>query len=262
MERRPWCWYCGDSDFDEEKRLILHQKEMHFKCPYCNKKCNTTRELSVHADKYHKQTIYTVPNSIKGRRSMDIKIFGMEGIPEADMKRYITEELTELTGEEQLAQHQAMMQNVPTAGQSFSYSGYNSQQNMPSLIPHQHSQFYQRPGVNLAQTYLLIRPGQIPEQCRHPISGVSQPPGGQIQPSTTGTSAIYSNNNIAPASQIYSVGILPSDPSETSTNETALYSATQETSARTGLPNIELIYRDNEVSMEEKRAELEKYRYD
>ena len=92
----------------------------------------------------------------------------MEGIPQADMiahmhaletdqptKKIKTEEPVELSSEEikkQLAQHQAMMQNNPT-GQPFPYSGYTTQQNMASLMPHQYSQFYQRPGVNPAQTY-------------------------------------------------------------------------------------------------------------
>ncbi|CAI2177681.1 7211_t:CDS:2 [Funneliformis geosporum] len=290
---RPWCWYC-ERDFDDEKVLILHQKAKHFKCPHCSKKLNTAGGMAVHVDQVHKEKIDTVPNAVKGRESMDIEIFGMVGIPQADMKafetnhpplkRVKTEEVLELSGEEikkQLAQHQAMMQNVPTAGQSFPYSGYTAQQNISSLIPHQYSQFYQRPGVNLAQTYLPIspyRPSQVPEQWRPPLSSVSQPSygitqppyGGQIQPSTTGTSAIYSNNNIAPTSQIYSpklnVGILPSAPSagEATTNETDINNATQSTSIPTAqkpLLKILLVYKDNEVSMEEKRAELEKYRY-
>ncbi|CAI2175260.1 8945_t:CDS:2 [Funneliformis geosporum] len=53
MERRPWCWYCGESDFYDEKSLIQHQKEMHFQCPHCKKKCNMACELAVHAKKHH-----------------------------------------------------------------------------------------------------------------------------------------------------------------------------------------------------------------
>ncbi|CAG8491396.1 13862_t:CDS:2 [Funneliformis caledonium] len=303
---RPWCWYC-ERDFEDEKVLIQHQKAKHFKCPHCNKKLNTAGGMVVHVAQVHKETIDTVPNALKGRESTDVEIFGMEGIPQADMiahmhaletnqpsKRIKTEEPMDLSSEEikkQLAQHQAMMQNNPTAGQSFPYSGYTAQQNMASLMPHQYSQFYQRPGVNSAQTYSPVapyRPGQIPGQSlisgqpwRPPVSGVSQPLygttqppyGGQIQPATTGQSAIYPPrpaNSVAPASQIYSqvpnAGMPPSVPSvgETTTNETALNNAAQSNSQLTSqktVPKVVLVYSDNEVSMEEKRAELEKYRY-
>ncbi|PKK76326.1 hypothetical protein RhiirC2_734470 [Rhizophagus irregularis] len=301
---RPWCWYC-ERDFEDEKVLIQHQKAKHFKCPHCNKKLNTAGGMVVHVAQVHKETIDTVPNALKGRESTDVEIFGMEGIPQADMiahmhaletdqptKKIKTEEPMELSSEEikkQLAQHQAMMQNSSTTGQPFSYSSYSTtQQNMPSLMPHQYSQFYQRPGVNSGQTYSPVtpyRPNQIPGQSlpvipgqpwRPSVSGVSQPLYGQIQPATTGQSAIYPSrpaNSVASASQIYPQvphatvsGMSPSVPSvgdtmtsnETTTN--IIQSTTQQTAQKT-VPKVVLVYSDNEVSMEEKRAELEKYRY-
>ncbi|CAB5195734.1 unnamed protein product [Rhizophagus irregularis] len=261
--------------------------------------------MVVHVAQVHKETIDTVPNALKGRESTDVEIFGMEGIPQADMiahmhaletdqptKKIKTEEPMELSSEEikkQLAQHQAMMQNSSTTGQPFSYSSYSTtQQNMPSLMPHQYSQFYQRPGVNSGQTYSPVtpyRPNQIPGQSlpvipgqpwRPSVSGVSQPLYGQIQPATTGQSAIYPSrpaNSVASASQIYPQvphatvsGMSPSVPSvgdtmtsnETTTN--IIQSNTQQTAQKT-VPKVVLVYSDNEVSMEEKRAELEKYRY-
>lgn len=38
--------------------------------------------------KVHKETIDKVPNSIPGRTSTEIEIYGIEGIPEADMKAH------------------------------------------------------------------------------------------------------------------------------------------------------------------------------
>lgn len=38
--------------------------------------------------KVHKETIDKVPNSIPGRTSVEIEIYGIEGIPEADMKAH------------------------------------------------------------------------------------------------------------------------------------------------------------------------------
>ncbi|CAB4417427.1 unnamed protein product [Rhizophagus irregularis] len=257
--------------------------------------------MVVHVAQVHKETIDTVPNALKGRESTDVEIFGMEGIPQADMiahmhaletdqptKKIKTEEPMELSSEEikkQLAQHQAMMQNSSTTGQPFSYSSYSTtQQNMPSLMPHQYSQFYQRPGVNSGQTYSPVtpyRPNQIPGQSlpvipgqpwRPSVSGVSQPLYGQIQPATTGQSAIYPSrpaNSVASASQIYPQvphatvsGMSPSVPSvgDTMTSNETTTNIIQSTTQKT-VPKVVLVYSDNEVSMEEKRAELEKYRY-
>ncbi|GES74254.1 protein SUPPRESSOR OF FRI 4 isoform X2 [Rhizophagus clarus] len=301
---RPWCWYC-ERDFEDEKVLIQHQKAKHFKCPHCNKKLNTAGGMVVHVAQVHKETIDTVPNALKGRESTDVEIFGMEGIPQADMiahmhaletdqptKKIKTEEPMELSSEEikkQLAQHQAMMQNSSTTGQPYPYSGYSTtQQNMPSLMPHQYSQFYQRPGANSAQTYSPVapyRPNQIPGQSlpvipgqpwRPPVSGVSQSLYGQIQPATTGQSAIYPSrptNSVSSASQIYPQvphatvpGMSPSVPSVgdtmvTNDSTTNIIQSTIQQTAQKTVPKVVLVYSDNEVSMEEKRAELEKYRY-
>ncbi|CAG8763303.1 2417_t:CDS:2, partial [Funneliformis caledonium] len=171
-----------------------------------------------------------VSNALKGRESTKVEIFGMEGIPQADMiahmraiennqpsKRVKVEEPMELSSEEikkRLAQHQAMMKINSKDGQSFLHSGYTVQQHMASLIPHQYSKFYQSPGVTSAQIYLPdspYQPGKVPGQSLPwslPVSGVSQPPyRRQIQSTTMRQSAVYPLllvNNIAPASQIYS----------------------------------------------------------
>ena len=36
----------------------------------------------------HKETIDKVPNAIPGRTSIELEIYGMEGIPEADSKEH------------------------------------------------------------------------------------------------------------------------------------------------------------------------------
>ncbi|XP_029179856.1 BUB3-interacting and GLEBS motif-containing protein ZNF207-like [Acropora millepora] len=82
---KPWCWYCN-RDFDEEKILIQHQKAKHFKCPICHKKLYTGPGLAIHCMQVHKETISTIPNSIPNRGDPEVEIYGMEGIPEKDMK--------------------------------------------------------------------------------------------------------------------------------------------------------------------------------
>ena len=79
-------WRYCNRDFDEEKILIQHQKAKHFKCPICHKKLYTGPGLAIHCMQVHKETISTIPNSIPNRGDPEIEIYGMEGIPEKDMK--------------------------------------------------------------------------------------------------------------------------------------------------------------------------------
>lgn len=84
---KPWCWYCN-REFEDEKILIQHQKAKHFKCHICHKKLYTGPGLSIHCMQVHKETIDKVPNSLPNRSNVDIEIYGMEGIPSADLKEH------------------------------------------------------------------------------------------------------------------------------------------------------------------------------
>nr|CAH0101030.1 unnamed protein product [Daphnia galeata] len=82
---KPWCWYCN-RDFDDEKILLQHQKAKHFKCHICHKKLYTGPGLSIHCMQVHKETLDRVPNSLPNRGNIEIEIYGMEGIPESDIR--------------------------------------------------------------------------------------------------------------------------------------------------------------------------------
>ncbi|XP_054160280.1 BUB3-interacting and GLEBS motif-containing protein ZNF207-like [Oppia nitens] len=84
---KPWCWYCN-REFDDEKILIQHQKAKHFKCHICHKKLYTGPGLAIHCMQVHKETIDKIPNALPNRNNVDIEIYGMEGIPEADIKEH------------------------------------------------------------------------------------------------------------------------------------------------------------------------------
>ncbi|XP_076261598.1 BUB3-interacting and GLEBS motif-containing protein ZNF207-like isoform X3 [Rhynchophorus ferrugineus] len=86
-QSKPWCWYCN-REFEDEKILIQHQKAKHFKCHICHKKLYTGPGLSIHCMQVHKETIDKVPNSLPNRSNVDIEIYGMEGIPAADLKEH------------------------------------------------------------------------------------------------------------------------------------------------------------------------------
>ncbi|KAL4780892.1 hypothetical protein BJX76DRAFT_31959 [Aspergillus varians] len=78
---RPWCYYC-ERDFDDLKILISHQKAKHFKCERCGRRLNTAGGLSVHMSQVHKEQLTAVDNALSNRSSLDVEIFGMEGVPE------------------------------------------------------------------------------------------------------------------------------------------------------------------------------------
>ncbi|KAL4887944.1 hypothetical protein BDV59DRAFT_189703 [Aspergillus ambiguus] len=78
---RPWCYYC-ERDFDDLKILISHQKAKHFKCERCGRRLNTAGGLSVHMSQVHKEQLSSVDNALPNRSSLDVEIFGMEGVPE------------------------------------------------------------------------------------------------------------------------------------------------------------------------------------
>ncbi|CAG8521743.1 2496_t:CDS:2 [Racocetra fulgida] len=276
--------YC-ERDFEDEKVLIQHQKAKHFKCPHCNKKLNTAE-------------------------STDVEIFGMEGIPHSDMlahvqalesgqpsKKIKTEDPVEISSEElkkQLAQHQAMMQGNPQGAYSFS-PGYTipQQQSLSSLMPHQYSQFYQRPILNQAPYPQPVPP--VPGQPWRP-TGTSAPLLGTTQPFFGATSSNNSQSSIfpprpantgAPASSLYQAQLIPTSGQQyppynngQSANSLTQYQQTLPNSAvipsvgesgtqvdsmgdqsitqqstQKSQQKVTLIYSDNEISMEEKRAE-------
>ncbi|KAI5851418.1 hypothetical protein DFP73DRAFT_154124 [Morchella snyderi] len=81
---RPWCYYC-ERDFDDLKILIAHQKAKHYKCEKCGRRLNTAGGLRVHMEQVHKEQLEAVDNAIPGRESIDLEIFGTEGIPESEV---------------------------------------------------------------------------------------------------------------------------------------------------------------------------------
>uniref|UniRef100_A0A1I7WMH7 BED-type domain-containing protein n=1 Tax=Heterorhabditis bacteriophora TaxID=37862 RepID=A0A1I7WMH7_HETBA len=77
---KPWCWYCN-REFDDDKVLIQHQKAKHFKCHICHKKLFSGPGLSIHCMQVHKETIDKIPGAVPGRDSVQMEIYGMQGIP-------------------------------------------------------------------------------------------------------------------------------------------------------------------------------------
>lgn len=84
-----WCWYC-DREFEDEKVLLLHQRARHYKCQFCPRKLNTAGGLTVHLRQVHKAEPSIIANALPGRESFEIEIYGMVGIPQADLEEWLS----------------------------------------------------------------------------------------------------------------------------------------------------------------------------
>ncbi|PWY97953.1 hypothetical protein BCV70DRAFT_165920 [Testicularia cyperi] len=82
-----WCWYC-DREFEDEKVLLQHQKSKHYRCPLCPRRLNTAGGLAVHLTQVHKAEPGKIENTLPGRDSFEIEIYGMAGIPEKDLEEW------------------------------------------------------------------------------------------------------------------------------------------------------------------------------
>ncbi|KAI3622999.1 hypothetical protein CBS14141_004332 [Malassezia furfur] len=102
-----WCWYC-DREFEDEKVLIQHQKARHFKCHLCPRRLNTAGGLAVHLGQVHKAEPTALENTLPGRSSFEIEIYGMVGVPEPDLREWMARK-----GARQAQQNPQTQQHAP-----------------------------------------------------------------------------------------------------------------------------------------------------
>lgn len=121
---KPWCWYCN-REFDDDKILVQHQRAKHFKCPFCHKKLYSGPGLTVHCVQVHKETLDKIPEALPNRNSVDIDIYGMQGIPEEDIREH--ERLKR--GDDGHSQDSHKQQQIKTRSQANVHpTGFNSMQ--------------------------------------------------------------------------------------------------------------------------------------
>jgi len=219
-QSKPWCWYCN-REFDDEKILIQHQKAKHFKCHICHKKLYTGPGLSIHCMQVHKNTIDKVPNALPNRSNIEIEIYGMEGIPDQDLKEH--------------------------ERQRGSVAGDDDDDNGPM--------------AKIAKTELgTSSPGMVAGAGVRPTYAVPGAPWNSSVPGVAGPSpVIYSGQPTGPNGQPSGRPLFPSaagkstfpaygDPSE---KKPALIATTSATSR--------IIHPPEDISLEERRASMPKY---
>ncbi|KAL4871630.1 hypothetical protein BDV12DRAFT_25292 [Aspergillus spectabilis] len=114
---QPFCYYCN-KEFIDLKVLISHQKAKHFKCERCGRRLNTAGGLSVHMSQVHKEQLTSVDNALPGRSSLDVEIFGMEGVPEDVIQSHNQRVIAQFQQAE--AERQAVTGNPPSGASNSS----------------------------------------------------------------------------------------------------------------------------------------------
>ncbi|CAH8821800.1 unnamed protein product [Trichobilharzia szidati] len=237
---KPWCWYCN-REFDDEKILIQHQKAKHFKCPYCHRKLFTGPGLSIHCNQVHKEKLDKIPNALPNRTSTVIDIYGMSGIPEVDIIEHERQKFG-YEGEEEPPEKMAKEdESVPFYPPPPIHPPLPFMSNLcPPVPPFSHMGLH---GVPLPPHMNSIPYVPPPPPPPPPIPAPPQPatPNEEQSPPTTpkATFPAYSspsNNAKTPVSKV------------------------QKPAPGTNGAVIELVHPEDDLSLEEIRAELPKYK--
>jgi hypothetical protein len=260
-QTKPWCWYCN-REFEDEKILLQHQKAKHFKCHICHKKLYTGPGLQIHSIQVHKENIDKVPNAIKGRDNIEIEIYGMEGIPEQDLRQH--EKRLSGNDKDEPDSTDTMKVPPPLGMPPMPHLGMMA---APPMMP---MAFTGMP-FGMTPMSLPMMSVSMMTQLRPPMP---------MHPPTAGNSANHlPSNSITAGGPTPTKPLFPSGATETnndtnsSSNMTAMASAMSNFSAtNTGsLPGnkskIEpaggtgkIIHPDDDISLEEFRASLPKYK--
>ncbi|CEQ41902.1 SPOSA6832_03653 [Sporobolomyces salmonicolor] len=276
LEALAWCWYC-DRTFEDQRVLLSHQKAKHFRCPMCPRRLNTAGGLAVHLDQVHKVGTDKIENALPGRESFDIEIYGMEGVPAPDLAawkkrqaeesglpnpdeqrakkpRYAQIALTPAEAKAQLAAHRALMGLQPASAPAAMPdagaippvpSPYGFIPPPPGFIPPPGGLPFPPPGG----LPFHLPPGIPPPPGLVPPPGFPLPPGGLPFPP-----GIPPPGFVPPPFTGAPAGPAPSRGAPEVVKEKV------PSSSITLKPGTLLVYGDNDVSPEEKRARLLQYR--
>lgn len=261
-QTKPWCWYCN-REFDDDKILLQHQKAKHFKCHICHKKLYTGPGLQIHTIQVHKENIEKVPNAIKGRDSIEIEIYGMEGIPEEDLR----EHEKRLAGKDKDDSDTTPVTPTATATPNVGVPPPMPPMGMMAAPPMMPMAFTGLP-FGVPPMPLPMMPVQMMAQLRPPMP--------MMPPVPVNPSAVLQSNPVISAAPTTSKPLFPSgtvdangDP-HAAMNNSASGLNNFSGSSMTNRPKIEpiagaagtakIIHPDEDISLEEFRASLPKYK--
>ncbi|CAF3981847.1 unnamed protein product [Rotaria magnacalcarata] len=243
-QTKPWCWYCN-REFDDEKILLQHQKAKHFKCHLCHKKLYTGPGLQIHSIQVHKENIDKVPNAIKGRENIEIEIYGMEGIPEEDLRSHEKR----LAGKDKDETDNTDTTQVST---SLSLPPMPSISMMPMTFPGMPFGMTSMPLPMMPPVPMMtaLRPPMVPSATL--LQSASTKP---LFPSGA-TDTSHDTNSTSNLTTMASAAAAISNLSTTTSNSLPGNKGKIEPIAGTG----KIIHPDDDISLEEFRASLPKYK--
>eukprot|EP01041_Mallomonas_annulata_P010665 gene10665-22258_t len=278
-EEKPeiWCFYC-ERKFEDEKVLIQHQKAKHFKCHLCSKKLSTAGGLVVHVIQVHKETIKSIPNAMPERESVDFEIYGMEGIPEEFLSDSAKKQKVAPPPQTAAAYAAAAARAIMPQGGMGTFPNQQGAQlpygQYPGNVPMQYGQqnFSPRPMVGNMLPY-PHQPGMMSQQY---MPTMHMDMNTRPQPSAMNPQYMMGHNPpprpppcpmFAPPLQPFNMMPPPlgfNSPPPTSApiphvmpTATATITQPDVTSGQ----DFKLVYADDNVSMEEQRAELPRYKF-
>lgn len=268
------CWYC-ERKFEDEKVLVAHQKAKHFKCHVCHKKLTTAGGMVVHVFQVHKENITKVPNAKPGRDSVKYEIYGMEGIPDEeggggdDDENPNKRPRLDASGMPPPLLPTPMYPGQTFPGAPTQYSGYPGYASGPwtpgatGMLPppaHIPPQYSTGPPPGSLPPGALppgvppSAPSSAPGRPLFPIQNQGPPGYGPPGAAPPGAFPAYSNPPPAQSNPQQPQPLLPHPHSQPSPYGVAPLQPPQ--------ADAYLVYDDETMSVEEKRAELERYRYD
>ncbi|CAG2108968.1 unnamed protein product [Medioppia subpectinata] len=285
---KPWCWYCN-REFDDEKILIQHQKAKHFKCHICHKKLYTGPGLAIHCMQVHKETIDKIPNALPNRNNVDIEIYGMEGIPDGDVKEHEKSKGFEFKPQTESKPPPTAITSPPVAPMipmpgiaNAPLSGLMSMPSMPFGLPQNHQHFANfaanmsaphssHPSMGPFGVAVPPPPSLVPPHTLMSRSGPSGLPHKPLFPSVSSTST--ANHSSIVGTDFRPLGFsLNSGPNNAyMTANTNSNNATVSASAIISRPassamigtssgTTRIIHPEEDISLEELRARQNKYK--
>uniref|UniRef100_A0A7S0ZLN0 C2H2-type domain-containing protein n=1 Tax=Timspurckia oligopyrenoides TaxID=708627 RepID=A0A7S0ZLN0_9RHOD len=259
-EERIFCWYC-DRTFQDERVLIIHQKEKHFRCPQCSKKLHSLNGLCNHSQFIHRITITNIPHALSERDDTSVNVIGMSGIPE-DPKQ-ATKEPQIQTENNNNAPQIPPLQSIPSLPVTPLPHGMPYWNPFPNTFPNIFPQFPPNPYMISPQQMPSQPPNQLfpgtnPLPIPSPFGYSSYPYSSQPNSYTAAAISANSTGTRSEVNQIHSAATGVSIPENTSKEE-------DENTDRKKIeiqskPVVTLVFDSVDISMEEKRAALLKYR--
>lgn len=281
-KQRIFCYYC-ERNFGTEQTLLSHQKEKHLRCPSCNKRMISISGLVIHSQQVHNVTVNSVPNAMEGRTNVAVDVVGMNGIPASyyAQQTYSTAKVPRLHGNNSAGtyaaqQYYAAPNTTPYVnayagaqsyagayGQTLAYgngqvygTGYPALNYGYAARPHTDPYYAQAARASATQhpivTPQATTPSTAPLHTKQPLSGASA--GTSVSPTVVSkpmTSSAPVSYAAAPTTSTAALSHA-SGPKIVSTATTPKQDKKPQ--------QVKIIFDKLEVSMEELRAKLPRYR--